>query len=675
MADSSTSGARVLAKNEIHVRFDLSAPEMQKLSSDLMAEVKAAEDAVAALPEGAHSFENTVLALAFNEGHADTLSSSVTFPQYVATDSERRDASSAATKELSAFQIECNTREDVYRSLKAFEAKGEKLNDLDARLLQKTLLTYERNGLALDPEKRDALKKIRKEISDLCIEFQKNLNEDTTSLTFTEEELVGLPSSFISALEKNDEGKYIVTLKYPHLFPVLNWGANPDTRRRMEEANALKVNKENVPLLERVLVLRREAAHLLGYKNHASFILEERMAKTHETVIQFLAELRQKLIPAATKELAVLRDLKRKKEGSLEGYKDEILGHDFRFYHTLNKQENYSVNEDAIKDYFPMHLVTKGMLEVYEELLSLKFRKVPDEEGVPKWHEDVDLFEVKEAASDKVIGFFFLDLYPRDGKYGHAAVFPIQPRYERVDGSVQLPVAAMVANFTKPTPDQPSLLKFDEVETFFHEFGHVMHNMCTDAKYARFSGTAVERDFVEAPSQMLENWCYESDVLQRLSGHYEREEEVLPQSLLEPIVAAKNADTGLLNLRQIFFGTFDTTVHSCEDDEIATEPLWQRLRPEVTLIPQAPNTNPAAGFGHIMGGYDAQYYGYLWSEVFSADMFARFKAEGVLSPELGSLYRECILAPGGSAESMVGLKKFLGREPTQEAFLKHIGLE
>lgn len=660
------------ATTSIAVRFDLSPEQIASESKALMDRVKQVLDEVASLQDDEVTFENTVLALEMCDAAADSTSSSITFPQYTSTDAAVREASAAATKELSAFDIECNTREDVYLRVRAYEQKQEDLSPLKARLLRKTLLTYTRNGLALPLEKREQLKAIRKEISDLCIEFQKNLNEDTTKLFFTAEELDGLPDSFLSGLSKSDDGKYIVTLKYPDLFPVLNWAKNPNTRRQMVEANGKKAMEANVPLLERVLLLRREAAHLLGYPNHASFILEERMAKTHETVISFLADLRAKLVPAADRELAVFRELKKECEGELDGFVEDILDHDFRFYHNLNMKKNYAVDEDAIKDYFPLHLVTDGMLKVYEELLSLKFTKVSD--GPTLWHEDVELFEVRDAESNDVIGFFFLDLFPRDGKYGHAAVFKLQPRYVKLDGSVQLPAAAMVANFTKPTAQQPSLLKFDEVVTFFHEFGHVMHNMCTAAVYARFSGTAVERDFVEAPSQMLENWCFQEEVLVRLSGHYERNEEKLPKELLDPIIAAKNADTGLLNLRQIFFGTFDTTIHSSEEERIDTAQLWATLRPEITQIRHTAGTNPAASFGHIMGGYDAQYYGYMYSEVFSADMFAKFKEVGVLNAELGKKYRELILSRGGSVDSIEGLTEFLGRAPTQEAFLEHKGL-
>lgn len=280
-------------------------------------------------------------------------------------------------------------------------------------------------------------------------------------------------------------------------------------------------------------------------------------------------------------------------------------------------------------------------------------------------------FEVYDKESNQFMGHFYLDLHPRDGKYGHAAEFDIQKGCNTNSGR-QYPAAAMVANFTKPTDTKPSLLKFNEVETYFHEFGHVMHELCTISKYYRFSGTSVERDFVEAPSQMLENWCYEPVVLARLSGHYEDLSKPLPDDLREKLIKAKYANEALKNRRQLHFGTFDMTVHTLSGP-VDTAQLWTKFMTEIALTPNQPGTNGAAGFGHIMGGYSAGYYGYLWSKVYSSDMFTRFKKEGVLNPKAGRDYRNYILAPGGTRDAMDCIKQFLGRDPNEEAFLEEIG--
>ena len=395
------------------------------------------------------------------------------------------------------------------------------------------------------------------------------------------------------------------------------------------------------------------------------------MAKSPETVANFLSELKEKLIPLATKELEVYRKLKQEESSRLNiEYDDVIRSFDTMYLNRVNLEKNYQIDEEEIKQYFPLEVVTKGMLEVYEQILSLKFTKV---ENPKVWHPDVQMFVVHDASTNDFVGQFYLDMFPREGKYGHACAIPLVGHHQKPDQSYQYPIAAMVTNFAKPTPDTPSLLPFSDVETFFHEFGHIMHGICSKTKYPQFAGTSVERDFVEAPSQMLENWCYEKEVLEKLSGHYSDISKKLPDNIIEKLIAAKNADTGILNLRQIFFATFDQIIHSYETESIDTQSIYHQTRRNVTTIEEIEGTNGAASFGHLMGGYDAQYYGYLYSQVFSADMYLEFKKNGVLSPVVGKKYRDIILARGGEVDSMDSLIEFLGREPTIDAFLVSIG--
>ncbi|HVE14221.1 MAG TPA: M3 family metallopeptidase, partial [Elusimicrobiota bacterium] len=271
------------------------------------------------------------------------------------------------------------------------------------------------------------------------------------------------------------------------------------------------------------------------------------------------------------------------------------------------------------------------------------------------------------------LAHFYMDLYPREGKYKHAAAFPLVSGRLLAGGAYQQPAAAIVANFNKPTAEAPSLLTHQEVETFFHEFGHIMHMTLTKAKYARFSGSGTAQDFVEAPSQMLENWVWRPEIVKRLSGHYKSPAKTLPRDVLDRMIEAKNLDSGLKYLRQAFFATYDMALHLGTDAD--PDALYARLMEEISLIPMTPGTRPAASFGHLMDGYDAGYYGYLWSKVYAQDMFSRFEAEGVMSPKLGALYRKEILEPGGGRDEAVSLRAFLGREPSETPFLKSIGLD
>jgi len=365
-----------------------------------------------------------------------------------------------------------------------------------------------------------------------------------------------------------------------------------------------------------------------------------------------------------------LKELKRKElEAAGKPYDNQLHSYDYRYYYNLVLETKYEINHEEIKQYFPMDHVTTEMLKIYQEVLAVVFKPT---ENPHVWHEEVKQYSVYDAATNAFMGHFYLDLYPREGKYGHAAEFDIQKGCE-VSGKRQYSAAAMVANFTKAVGDKPSLLKHDEVVTYFHEFGHVMHELMSTARFYLFAGTNVQRDFVETPSQMLENWCYEASILQRLSKHY-LTGKPLPENLRLQLVAAKRACAGLLYKRQLFFGFFDMQVHTAEGP-VKTAEVWAKLRKDIGGIEAPPNSNGSANFGHLLGGYSAGYYGYLWSEVFSCDLFKVFQKNGVLDKATGRRYRDIILALGGTRDASDLLLEFLGREPNQEAFLVHVGLK
>ncbi|XP_071952161.1 thimet oligopeptidase-like isoform X2 [Antedon mediterranea] len=659
--------------DRIKLTWDLSAEDIKNRVDSLIKTVRDVYDKVGNLKENELTYENTIQAMTNNDSYYSVQRNMLDFPQHVSAKKEIREASTEADKKLSEFDVEMSMRQDVFDNLVAFQSKTDvsKLKPEAKRYLEKLIKLGRRNGLHLAKDIQDQIKAMKKRASDIAIDFNKNINDENTVLEFTEKELDGVPADVIKRFEKTSDGKCKVTLQYPDYFPVMKKCRNPETRRQMEFAFNSRCKEANTKIMEELVEIRHKKSQLLDFPTHAAFILDMRMAKKAESVATFLKDLSQKLRPLQDKELKRFLQYKEEecKELGIE-FDSKINYWDMRYYMTIAEEREYSIDHNKLKEYFPLDHVTTGLLNIYQELLGLKFKEV---ENPPVWHEDVQMFTVIDVATDQFMGHFFLDLFPREGKFSHAACFGLQPGCLEPDGSRQSAAAAMVANFTKPTSDQPSLLTHDDVETFFHEFGHVMHDILGQTDFTYFSGTRVERDFVEAPSQMLENWVWEKESLSRMSKHY-KDGSAIPDELMDKLVKARNANAGVFNQRQILLGTFDQTIHT--KDKADTQSIYAEISKDVLQIPATPNTNMCAAFGHLADGYDAQYYGYLWSEVYCMDMFhSRFKKEGIMNPKVGMDYRKYILQPGGSMDAIDMLKKFLGREPSQESFLISKGLQ
>ncbi|KAH0586331.1 hypothetical protein H2248_007575 [Termitomyces sp. 'cryptogamus'] len=569
-------------------------------------------------------------------------------------------------------------RLDVYNAKvaakKNLEESGEweKLSPEEKRLVEKSILDGTRAGLALPERERTELTTLKKELSQACLDFSKNFNEENGVITFTEEELKGVPHDVVSGYTKrtqDDKEVYDVTYKTPDIFPIFKFAENPETRRRALEGHESRL-EINVPILSKALDLRRKIAKLLGYKTWADYITEEKMVKSGHNVDDFLNDLENKLRPVGIKERAILLALK-KKEHEEKGipFNGEFYIWDYRYYDRKYTEETLELDDMLVKEYFPVDVVVPAILAIYQNLLNVRFEAFQGS----TWHPEVQQFTVweKDAKDESgFIGFCYLDLFPRASKYSHAAVWPLLPGYDLPDGKRSYPIAAMVANLAKPTPEKPALMRHDDVVTFFHEMGHVFHGLLSKTKYARFHGTSVARDFVEAPSQMLENWCWEPKVLEQMSSHYETRKPLSPE-LIEKIIKSRYVNVGLFYLRQLFFAKFDLKVHTDQEAEDYTG-LWNSLREKVSLVKAIKDCPGQGTFGHITGGYDAGYYGYTYSLVFAADMYATvFKADP-LDPTRGMRYRHDILRPGGSREELDSLKAFLGRPPNSDAFLKEL---
>ncbi|KAK3636502.1 metalloendopeptidase [Elasticomyces elasticus] len=670
-------------------------------------------------PEKAE-FKSVLLPFAQDDNRMSLETHIIGFYQAVSTDVKLRDASTEAEKKMDDFGIEASMREDIFKLVDGVfqrQKDDQKLDSESRRLLEKDHKGYIKMGLGIPAgEKRDRFKEIKKRLSELGITFQKNLNEEQGGLWFTPEELEGVPSDVTGDLKKGEEGsenagKLWLTFKYPDLFPVQKYCKNAETRRKVSMANENKCN-QNVALFKEALVLRDEAARLLGYPNHATFRIEDKMAKTPKTVDDFLGDLRKRLAPGGLKEIEKLKELKKAETGDADKY----FLWDHRFYDTLMLERDFQLDQHKIAEYFPLQSSIDGMLKIFEELFGLAFvaLEAKDRDTISEtgkgddiiWHPDVKVFSVwdDEGEGSGFVGYLYLDLHPRDGKYGHAANFNIQPGFIQENGTRRYPATALVCNFSKPTPKKPSLLKHDEVVTLFHELGHGIHDLVSRTIYSRFHGTSTVRDFVEAPSQMLENWCWTPSQIKALSKHWshlspeytkawqesaasgeQQPAAEMPDDLIQSIVKTQHVNDALFNLRQLHFGIFDMTIHEPESHE-AIEALdasvkFNELRHEISKLdgPEALGEgndwgHGEATFGHLIGGYDAGYYGYLSSQVYSTDMFYSVFKKDPMNGTEGRRYRHTVLEKGGSQDEMETLKQFLGREPSTEAFYKELGI-
>ncbi|MBW3667169.1 MAG: Zn-dependent oligopeptidase [Actinobacteria bacterium] len=611
------------------------------------------------------TFENTMRPL---DRIADVLShafADFAFMGYVHPDKEVRSAGKDSEEKLEKFGVEIVFRDDLNRAVQEYAstADADSLEGEKARFLEFTLRDLRRAGHGLGPETRAEVKAKTERLVELGVRFQQNIDEWEAWILATREDLEGLPESFIESLEIDEEtGKLKVTIEYPHLIPFQENAKRRDLREELRFKFNTVAIEENRKILEEAIRLRQEIAEAFGRESWAEHRLEERMAKTPQRVASFYQELEAPLTEKGKEEVAAVASLLEEDTGQ-----DAVQVWDWAYYDTQQRKNDYGVDNFEVAKYFPLGQVLEGMFDLTSEMFGIGFAEIED---FDTWHPDVQLFAIEDADTGEELGRFYLDLFPREGKYGHAAEFPLIPGRRLEDGSYQTPVCAMVANFTKPTAKAPSLLQHSEVETLFHEFGHVLHQNLGRTELARFSGTNTERDFVEAPSQIMQHWTWRADVLRRFARHYETGDPI-PEELVSQLVAARKLNKAMWQLRQMQFGWWDQQMHGGPDpdlDEIYAKGV------EISLLPIHDGTFPLASFGHLMGGYDASYYGYMWAEAFGDDMFSRFEEEGVTNPEVGMAYRREILEKGGSLDGDELLRRFLGREPDNKAFLKKLGI-
>jgi Zn-dependent oligopeptidase len=646
------------------VSFATTPDEVRALTDVALAEADGSVDAaVAAAADGRiddllqrvdDAFD--VLARAYGRG---------AFLSNVAVDSAVRDAAQEAEERIATWQVELPFREDLATAVMSVAAASG-ATDLAAeerRVLDQLGRDIRRAGHGLEPAIRDEVRGLLGRLVAVETAFGRHLAEAGGGLDLAPADLAGLPDAFVDRLRPGAEpGTLRVTLATPDLMPVLERSDRRELRQRMEAAWLDRAHEENAPLLAEALDIRRRVAALLGYPTWAHYRLEEKMAGDPAAVEALYASLIGPLRARAADELAVMADELRR-----AGEEPPVRSWDWRWCDARRRTTAFAVDPDELRAHLSLDAVLDGLLDLTARVLGLRYETV---EPAGTWHPEVRGLRVIDAASGEVLGDVLLDLHPRDGKYGHAAAFPLIPSRRLPDGTRRLPLTAIVANLPAPSPGTPALLRHDDVVTLFHEFGHVLHGTLARTRFARFS-TEIEWDFVEAPSQILEHWAWQPDVLARFARHHVTGAPI-PRSLVERLVASRDLNVGLRTLRQCALGLMDLGVHGAA----AVDPDdADRAAHERTGFPYHDGTHHPTSFGHLMGGYDAGYYGYLWAKVYGDDMFGRFEAEGVDSPAVGLAYRREILEPGGSRAAIDLLRAFLGRDPSPATFLRLLGIE
>ena len=577
------------------------------------------------------------------------------------SDKAVRDAGSEAEERLNKWLTDLVFRRDVFDAVSGVDASA--LSGLEARSLAFWQRDLRRAGHNLSADERDRLQTMRNRLIELEVQFQRNIAESDDFIEVSVSDTDGLPETYVTGLKEGSTPNTVkVTLAYPDYSPFMEQASNRSNRRLLQNKFYNQAVSENTPLLAEAIAIRAHVAEVLGYPTWADYQMEIKMA---EPVA--VADFYDSVLPGLTTKAVTEREAL---EALLHAdHPDKPLRvWDWVYYDTQQARTDFGVDQNEAAEYFPLESAIAGMLEITGEVFGIEYEAIEAD----TWHEDVRSYRITDTTSGRPVATFHLDLHPRDGKYTHAACFSLQKGCRLPDGSYRNPVAAVLANFTRPTDAAPSLLRHDEVVTLFHEFGHVLHFCLTEVDLGRFAGFDTEWDFVEAPSQIMENWTWDSNVLSRLATHYETGESI-PDVLVAGLVAIRDHNIGLKLLRQAYYGNLDLQFHTS-----GPEPDLRAIDRQLHAITQLEiheDTFFAASFGHLMGGYDAGYYGYLWSMVYGDDMFSVFESEGVLSPEIGRRYRKEILASGASRDAIDHLRAFLGREPSTDAFLRKIGLD
>ena len=634
-------------------------------------------DAIVDNPEGA-TFENTLEAMEFSGEQLDRISSIFFNLNSAETNEEIQKIAQEVSPLLSEFSNDIILNEGLFERIKSVYVQKDSLtlSPEQETLLDKRYKKFSRNGANLNEVDKKRLREIDAELSKLKLTFGENVLAETNKYELhltQEDQLKGLPegakeAAIQLAKSKNKEG-WLVTLDYPSYIPFMKYAENRALRKELSLAFGSKAfhgdELDNTKNVLKIATLRHERANLLGYETHAHFVLEERMAETPEKVIGFLNELLEKAMPAAEREFEQLKTFAKELDGI-----EQLEKWDSAYYSEKLKQKLFNLDDEKLKPYFKLENVINGVFVVAEKLFGLRFKEVFD---VDKYHDEVKTYEVYDNA-DQFISLFYADFHPRPGKRGGAWMTSYKPQYTKA-GQNSRPHISNVCNFTRSTASKPSLLTFNEVTTLFHEFGHGLHGMLANTIYPGLSGTSVYWDFVELPSQIMENWCYEKEALELFAHHYETG-ELIPMELVEKIKESATFQEGMATVRQLSFGFLDMAWHGNDPSDIKDVKAYELEAFDKTrLFPETKETCMSTSFSHIFqGGYSSGYYSYKWAEVLDADAFAYFKEKGIFNKEVAEKFRDHVLSKGGTENPMELYKRFRGAEPRIEPLLERAGL-
>ncbi|MBQ4821492.1 M3 family metallopeptidase [Aquimarina sp. MMG016] len=626
----------------------------------------------------APTFSNTIEALDYSGELLDRVTSVFFNLNSAETNEEIQKIAQEASPLLSEFRNDIALNINLFKRIEAVYQQRDELN-LNAEqytLLEKRYKSFSRNGADLPDDKKEKLREIDKELSQLSLKFGENVLAETNKfeMLLTEEsDLAGLPDGAKEAAKamaaaKEKEG-WLITLDYPSYIPFMTYADNRELRKKLALAFGSKGfhsdDLDNQDIVLKIANLRHDRALLLGYASHADYVLEERMAEAPAKVFSFLNEILEKAKPAAEREFKQLESFAKDLDGI-----DQLQKWDGAYYSEKLKQKLFDLDDEKLKPYFKLENVIDGVFTVASKLFGLQFEETNE---VDTYHEEVKTYNVTDLQNN-FIAVFYADFHPRPGKRNGAWMTSYKSQMKK-DGDNIRPHISIVCNFTKPTPSKPSLLTFNEVTTLFHEFGHALHGMLANTTYPGLSGTSVYWDFVELPSQVLENWCYEKEALELFAKHYETG-EVIPMELVQKIKDSSTFMEGMATLRQLSFGLLDMSWHSKDPSGIKNVKAHEKKTfAETSLYPDTESTCMSTAFSHIFqGGYSSGYYSYKWAEVLDADAFEYFKENGIFNTEVAAKFKDHVLSKGGTENPMTLYKRFRGQEPKPEALLKRAGL-